>query len=294
MNTLKTTLLMTGMLVLFVSVGYAVGGQDGMVLAFALAAVMNVLTFWFSDKIVLAMYGAREVGSGQLPRLRGLVETVAASMNLPVPRLYVIDSSSPNAFATGRSPRHAAVAVTTGLMELLGDRELKGVIAHELAHIRNRDTLISVIAATFAGAIYMLARMAQFAAVFGGSRGGGDRRDGGGLAGALVLAIVAPIAALLIQMAISRSREYEADQSAGQATGDPLSLASALRLLEAGARTRAMNASPTTAHLFIVNPLKGGGLMTLFSTHPPIAERIKRLEAQSGYTAAGSFPRIIR
>jgi heat shock protein HtpX len=249
-----------------------------MTFALIMAGVMNFVSYWFSDKIVLAMYGAQEVTEAEQPEFYGLVRQLAARAGLPMPRVYIIPSDTPNAFATGRNPEHAAVAATTGILRVLSREELMGVMAHELSHVKHRDILISSIAATVAGAITYLAHMAQWAAMFGGGR---DRdEEGGGLLGMLVMAIVAPLAALLIQMAISRSREYDADKGGAEVSGNPLYLAGALRKLEMANRQIPMEeATPATAHMFIVNPLTGGGLMSLFSTHPPIEERIKRLES---------------
>jgi heat shock protein HtpX len=243
-----------------------------------MAAVMNLVSYWFSDKIVLAMYGAKQVTEADHPEFYGMVRQLAAQAGLPMPKVYIISSDTPNAFATGRNPEHAAVAATTGILRILSREELMGVMAHELSHVKHRDILISSIAATVAGAITYLAQMAQWAALFGGGR---DRdEEGGGLLGTLVMAIVAPLAAMLIQMAISRSREYEADKGGALLTGNPLYLANALRKLETANRQIPMEgASPASAHMFIVNPLTGGGIMSLFSTHPPMEERIRRLES---------------
>lgn len=278
MNTLKTTFLLALLTVLLVLAGGAIGGRGGMTFALVMAGVMNFVSYWFSDKIVLAMYGAQEVTEAEQPEFYGLVRQLAGRAGLPMPRVYIIPSDTPNAFATGRNPEHAAVAATTGIMRILSREELLGVMAHELSHVKHRDILISSIAATVAGAITYLAHMAQWAAMFGGGR---DRdEEGGGLLGMLVMAIVAPLAALLIQMAISRSREYDADKGGAEVSGNPLFLAGALRKLEMANRQIPMEgATPATAHMFIVNPLTGGGLMSLFSTHPPIEERIKRLES---------------
>lgn len=278
MNTLKTTFLLALLTVLLVLAGGAIGGRGGMTFALIMAGVMNFVSYWFSDKIVLAMYGAQEVTEAEQPEFYGLVRQLAARAGLPMPRVYIIPSDTPNAFATGRNPEHAAVAATTGILRVLSREELMGVMAHELSHVKHRDILISSIAATVAGAITYLAHMAQWAAMFGGGR---DRdEEGGGLLGMLVMAIVAPLAALLIQMAISRSREYDADKGGAEVSGNPLYLAGALRKLEMANRQIPMEgATPATAHMFIVNPLTGGGLMSLFSTHPPIEERIKRLES---------------
>lgn len=274
MNTLKTTFLMALLTVLMVSLGGALGGSGGALLAFVLAAGMNFFSYWFSDKMVLSMYGAQEITEGDEPRFYGMVQRLARQAGLPMPKVYIIDTDTPNAFATGRNPQHAAVAATTGILRLLNEDELAGVMAHELAHVKNRDILIQTIAATFAGAITYLANMAQFAAMFGGRH---DDDEGGGIFGTLLMAILAPIAAMLVQMAISRSREYGADAGGASICGNPLSLANALQKLEMGNERIPMHATPATAHMFIVNPLTGGGLMSLFSTHPPMAERIARL-----------------
>jgi heat shock protein HtpX len=278
MNTLKTTFLLTLMTLLLIFAGGAIGGQGGMLLALILAGVMNFVSYWFSDKIVLAMYGAKEVTEADSPEFCGLVRQLADRSGLPMPRVYIIPSDTPNAFATGRNPQHAAVAATEGILRILSREELMGVMAHELSHVKHRDILISTIAATVAGAITYLAHMAQWAAIFGGGR---DRDgEGGGILGMLVMAIVAPLAALLIQMAISRSREYEADKGGAEISGNPLYLAGALRKLEMANRQLPMQeATPASAHMFIVNPLTGGGLMSLFSTHPPMEERVRRLES---------------
>jgi heat shock protein HtpX len=250
-----------------------------MFLAFFMALAMNFFSYWFSDKIVLKMYGAREIGENDHPAFYGMVRRLAIQAGLPMPRVYIIPSESPNAFATGRNPSHAAVAATEGILRILSTEELEGVMAHELAHVRNRDILISTIAATFAGAISMLGSMLQWGAFLGAGRGD-DEEGGGGLIGSLAMAIIAPIAAMLIQMAVSRSREYLADESGAGICGRPLALAGALRKLHDASRMIPMTeARPATAHMFIVNPLTGGGLMSLFSTHPPMEERIARLES---------------
>ena len=278
MNTLKTTFLMALLTVLLVLIGGAIGGRGGMTMAFLLAGGMNFFSYWFSDKIVLKMYAAQPVEEQDNPRFHGIVRRLAERAGLPMPKVYIIQDDSPNAFATGRNPEHAAVAATTGIMRLLNDEELAGVMAHELGHVRNRDILISTMAATFAGAITYLAHMAQWAAMFGGR---GDDDEGGGIFGTILMAILAPIAAMLVQMAISRSREYGADAAGAKISGNPLSLARALQKLEMGSQQIPMNANAATAHMFIVNPLTGGGLMSLFSTHPPIPERVHRLEELS-------------
>jgi len=278
MNAFKTGILMAAMTALLVVIGQWIGGKNGAIFALCIAAVMNFISYWTSDKIALARYKAQPITREQSPRLYEMVERLAQSAQLPMPRVFIIPSSTPNAFATGRNPEHAAVAVTQGAIELLDGDELAGVIGHELAHVKNRDILVASVAATIAGAISMLAMWARFAAIFGGGQGGGDRR-GGGLE-MLVAAIVAPIAAMLIQMAISRSREYGADAGGAKFAGSARGLASALEKLEGWSKKRPMKgASPTTAHMFIVNPLVGGGLAKLFSTHPPTAERVKRLQA---------------
>jgi heat shock protein HtpX len=277
MNTVKTVGLMVFMTLLLVFVGAAIGGRSGMVFAFGLAVLMNFGSYWFSDKIVLRMYNAQPVTEAQAPELHAIVRTLTQKAGMPMPKVYIIPEEAPNAFATGRNPEHAVVAVTQGIMRLLTREELTGVIAHELAHIRHRDMLTGTVVATIAGAISMLAQMAQWAMIFGG----GSRRDdneGGSPIAALVMMIVAPIAAMLVQMAISRTREYEADKGGASLSGNPTWLANALLKLERGNQVIPMDdAKPATAHMFIVNPLHGGGLVNLFSTHPPIAERVKRL-----------------
>jgi heat shock protein HtpX len=277
MNTLKTTVLMALMTVLLVFIGQLIGGKTGAIFALAIAGVMNFVAYWSSDKIALARYKAQPVTRDQSPQLYDRVERLAARAQLPMPRLYVIPSQTPNAFATGRDPEHAAVAITEGALGMLSGDEIEGVIGHELAHVKNRDILVSSVAATIAGAISMLAMWARFAAIFGGGGGGGhDNRRGGGLE-LLIMAIVAPIAAMVIQMAISRSREFMADAGGARFTGTPDGLANALIKLDDYSNRRPMNASPSSAHMFIVNPLTGGGLTRLFSTHPPTEERVKRL-----------------
>jgi heat shock protein HtpX len=277
-NTMKTTFLLALMTVLIILIGRALGGQQGMVLAFVLAGVMNLGSYWFSDKIVLAMYRAQEVSPQENPGIHQIVAELAQNAGIPKPRIYIIEDDSPNAFATGRNPQHAVVAVTTGIMRILSRDELRGVLSHELSHVKNRDILIGSIAATMAGAIMMIANMARFAAIFGGGRSSDEEGGGGGIIGMLVLTIVAPLAAMLIQMAISRSREFLADASGAQLSHNPLSLASALEKLQRASQQIPMaDAKPATAHMFIVNPLSGRSLMNLFSTHPPIEERIARL-----------------
>jgi heat shock protein HtpX len=276
MNSLKTTFLMALLTGLLVVIGGMLAGKNGALIALGVAAVMNFIAYWSSDKIALARYKAQEVTRAQAPKLFDMVERLTQRAGIPMPRLYVIPSPTPNAFATGRDPKHAAVAVTEGALSLLNEEELTGVIAHELAHVKNRDILIQSVAATLGGAITMLAQWAQFAAIFGGGSSNDERRGGG--PGLLIMAIVAPIAAVLIQMGISRSREYMADASGAKFAGSSRGLASALLKLDDFSRRRPMNASPTTAHMFIVNPLTGGGIAKLFSTHPPIEERVKRLQ----------------
>jgi heat shock protein HtpX len=278
-NTIKTAVLLAALTVLFILLGGWLGGEQGMLVAFGFAVLMNFGSYWWSDKIVLWMYGAQEVSEAQAPQLHALVRGLVQRAGLPMPRVYLIPTDTPNAFATGRNPEHAAVAATEGILRILSPDELEGVMAHELSHVRHRDILISTVAATLAGAIMMLARMAQFAAFFGGGRGRDDEEGGGNWIGMLLLAILAPLAAMLIQMAISRSREYLADQGGAQLSRKPWALADALEKLERGATALPMEANPSTAHMFIVNPLTGGSFLSLFSTHPPTAERVARLRA---------------
>jgi heat shock protein HtpX len=277
MNTFKSTFLLVALTLLLIFIGERIGGQNGMVIAFLISVAMNFVSYFYSDKIALAMYRAQPVTREQLPRAYEVVERITARQGLPMPKMYVIPTESPNAFATGRNPQHASVAVTHGILDLLTDEELEGVLAHELGHVKNRDILTSSIAATLAGAITMIARMGYWASLFGGY-GGGDRRDreGGGI-GALLMLILAPIAATLIQLAVSRSREYEADATGAHFTGNPYALASALQKLENYSKRIPLQATPSTAHLFIIAPLLGGGWGSLFSTHPPTRERIRRL-----------------
>jgi heat shock protein HtpX len=278
MNTFKSTLLLVILTLFLIFIGDRIGGRNGMLLAFALSVVFNFGTYFYSDKLALRMYNAQPVTREQLPRAYAAVERLAAKEGLPMPKIYMLPTESPNAFATGRNPQHASVAVTHGILELLNDEELEGVLAHELGHVRNRDILTSSIAATLAGAIVMIARMGYWAELFGGFGGGNRDSERGGGISALLMVIFAPIAATLIQLAISRSREYEADATGAHVTGNPYALASALQKLDNYSRRIPMRASSSTAHLFIVAPLLGsGGFANLFSTHPPIKERIRRL-----------------
>jgi len=263
--------------VLLVFVGSVIGGRNGAIYFFIFAALINFVTYWFSDKIVLRMYGAKEVSQSEAPELYQIVGELTNKASLPMPKVYMMENDTPNAFATGRNPEHAVVAVTSGILRILPKDELKGVIGHELSHVRNRDILISTIAATMAGAIGMLARVAQWGAIFGGVGSSDDEGRGGNVLFVLLFSIVAAFAAMLIQLAISRSREYLADEG-GAHLSHPLSLAKALGKLDMAAKRIPMEANPSTAHMFIVNPLRGGGVLSLFSTHPPIEERIARLE----------------
>jgi heat shock protein HtpX len=275
-NNMKTAFLLTAMTVFLVLVGQALGGRNGAIMAFCFAGAMNFFSYFFSDKLAILSSGAQPVTREELPRVYQIVERLCAKTGLPMPKIFVIPTASPNAFATGRNPNHASVAVTAGILDLLNDDELEGVLAHELGHVRNRDILISSIAATFAGAVTILARMAGWAAMFGG--GGRDRDREGGLLGAIAMMILAPIAAMLIQMAVSRSREYQADATGAHFTGNPGALASALRKMETNAVRVPMRSSPATAHMYILQPLLSGiSFGSLFSTHPPTAERISRL-----------------
>jgi heat shock protein HtpX len=284
MNTLRTTILLAVLTALLVWIGDMLGGRQGAIIALLLAGGMNFFSYWYSDKIVIKMYGGQEVSPQSDPELYGMVQDLAQRAGLPMPKVYLLPQDTPNAFATGRNPEHAAVAVTDGIRRILNKRELAGVLGHELSHVKNRDILVSTIAATLAGAISYLAYMAQWAAIFGGGRR--DSEGGGNIFGLLFMIIVAPLAAMLIQMAVSRSREYGADEGGAQVTGDPLALASALRKLHMGAQNIPLHVNNATAnataHMFIVNPLTGHGLASLFSTHPPMEERIARLEAMAG------------
>ncbi|MCL7410504.1 MAG: zinc metalloprotease HtpX [Methanosarcinaceae archaeon] len=282
-NMFKTTILLASLTGLLVMVGRAVGGPGGMIIAFVFAVVMNFGSYWYSDKIVLKMYKAREVTESEEPKLHRVVYNLASRANIPMPKVYIVETSMANAFATGRNPNHAAVAATTGILDLLTDEELEGVLAHELAHVKNRDTLISAVAATIAGVITMVAMMARWAAIFGGI-GGRDDNGGSNIVGFIVLAVLAPIAATIIQLAISRSREFAADAEGARISQKPWALANALGKLENGAsnyrpRKGDVEASQNTAHMFIVNPLKSGVIGSLFRTHPPTEERIRRLNA---------------
>lgn len=278
MNNIKTMVLLVALSLILVWAGAAFGGKQGMTIALIFALGMNLITYWFSDKIVLKMYRAQEVKESEAPELYSMVRRLAQKAEIPMPRVYVIEEEQPNAFATGRNPKHAAVAVTTGIMRILSSEELSGVVGHELAHIKHRDILISTIAAAIAAAISYLAQMAQWAAIFGGRS---DNEEGRSPVAALVMMIVGPIAAMLIQMAISRSREYSADEGGARIAGNPRLLAGALKKLNLASQQIPMDANPATSHMFIVNPLTGGGLMKLFSTHPPIEERIARLQSMS-------------
>ena len=281
MNTFRTTILLAVLTALLVWIGDMLGGRQGAVIALVIAGGMNFFSYWFSDKIVLKMYRGQEITANDDPELYGLVTDLATRAGLPMPKVYIIPEETPNAFATGRNPQHAAVAVTQGIRRILNKRELAGVLGHELSHVVNRDILVSTIAATLAGAISYMAQMAQWAMIFGGNR---DRDDEGGsnIFGLIVMMIVAPLAAMLIQMAVSRSREYGADAGGAKITGDPLALASALKKLHIGSQQIPLQASPATAnataHMFIVNPLTGRSMAALFSTHPPMEERVRRLE----------------
>ena len=275
-NTFKTAFLLTALTLLLMFIGRVFGGQNGMLLALIIAAVMNFISYFYSDKIALAMYRAQPVTREQLPRAYEIVERLTQKIGIPMPKIYVIPTESPNAFATGRNPNHASVAVTQGILGLLNDEELEGVLAHELGHVRNRDILISSIAATIAGAITYFAEIARWGMIFGGYDRDRDNRGGGGFA-ALFMLILAPIAAVLIQLAVSRSREYQADETGAHFTGNPYALASALAKLDAYSKRVPLQATPSTAHLFIIQPFLGMSLMSLFQTHPPIAKRIERL-----------------
>ncbi len=277
-NVFKTFILLAGLTALFMLVGRALGGQHGMMVALFFAAVMNFFAYWFSDKMALSMSGAQPVSEAEAPELHAIVASLASRAGLPKPRVYIIPTQTPNAFATGRNPEHAAVAVTKGIMEILNRDELEGVLAHELAHIKNRDILISSIAAVIAGAISYIAQIAQWGLIFGGIGGSSDEDDGAvGMFGALIMMIIAPIAAMLIQMAISRSREYLADATGAKICSCPLSLANALKKLEEWNHRIPMNVNPATAQMYIVNPLTASSFAKLFSTHPPTEDRVRKL-----------------
>ena len=292
-NWFKTTLLLGVMTAIIVFIGRLLGGQQGMILAFVIAMGMNFLSYWYSDKIVLRMYRAREVGQAEMPELYQMVRELAQRAEIPMPRVYTIPEESPNAFATGRNPEHAVVAVTEGLLKLMSREEVVGVIAHELAHVKNRDILIGSIAATMAGAVMIFANMARWSTFFGG--GSRDNEEGGGglgTIGILVMSILAPIAAMLVQMAISRSREYHADATGAQVSGHPGWLADALGKLGAYSKKLPLQANPSTAHMFIVSPLSGSSLMNWFSTHPPLEDRIARLRGFGGDRGVGLERRV--
>ena len=289
MNNLKLVVLLALLTGLLITAGKAFGGTGGMMLMFVVSMGINFFSYWYSDKIVLKMYDAREVDIHTAPELVGMVANLARRAGMPMPRVYIIDTDAPNAFATGRDPEHAAVAVTSSLMRALTPQELEGVMAHELAHVKNRDTLISTLVASLAGAISMLANMAQWAAIFGAGRGNDEEDGGGGLIGSLFMIILAPMAAMLIQMGISRSRDFLADETGAKMAGNPLALASALRKIEHYAMHRTMpQATPATSHMFIVNPFAGSGtwMLSLFSTHPPTDARVQKLQALAG---SGAF-----
>jgi heat shock protein HtpX len=283
-NQIKTTVLLAVMMAFFMIIGQLLGGRQGLIIAFFFAAGLNFFSYWYSDKIVLRMYRAREATPGQAPELYGIVQNLAAKAGLPTPKVYIIPQESPNAFATGRNAEHAVVAVTEGLLKIMNKDELAGVLGHELSHVKNRDILIGSIAATMAGAIMMLASIARWSAIFGF---GGDDDEGMGIFGLIIMSILAPVAALLIQTAISRSREYQADASGAHLAGNNEGLAHALEKLGSYSNRQPVNANPSTAHMFIVNPLSGQKMMSLFSTHPPLNDRIARLR---GFQAPGDPP----
>lgn len=280
-NSFKTALLLGLLTGIILGIGQLFGGSQGLVIAFVFALLINFGSYWFSDKIVLAMYNAREVSGDDAPELYRTVQNLTVRAQLPMPRLYLIPSESPNAFATGRDPQHAAVAVTEGILRIMNREELEGVIAHELSHVKNRDILIGTIAATLAGVVMMLANMARWAAIFGVGRSERDEEGGGGVLGLILMSVLAPIAAVMIQMAISRSREFLADATGAKIAGNPLGLASALAKLARASEMVPLEARPETAHMFIVSPLTGGSFLSLFSTHPPVEERIARLRAMT-------------
>lgn len=288
-NQIKTTLLLAALTAFIIWIGQLLGGRQGMVIALLLAAGMNFFSYWYSDKLVLKMYRAREATRQQAPEVFDIVGQLTQRAGLPMPKIFIIPSEAPNAFATGRNPENAVVAVTDGLLRLMNRQEIAGVLAHELAHVKNRDILIGSIAATLAGAIMLLANMARWSMIFGGGRD--DKNGGSGIIGLLLMSVLAPMAAMIIQMAISRSREYQADASGAAISGNPEGLASALEKLGAYSGRLPLNASPSTAHMLIVNPLSGGNLMHLFSTHPPLQDRIARLRGSSGRPPATSPPK---
>ncbi|MFZ0134627.1 MAG: zinc metalloprotease HtpX [Desulfobacterales bacterium] len=288
-NQIKTTLLLAALTAVIIWIGQLLGGRQGMVIALLLAAGMNFFSYWYSDKLVLKMYRAREATRQQAPEVFDIVGQLTQKAGLPMPKIFVIPSEAPNAFATGRNPENAVVAVTDGLLRLMNRQEIAGVLAHELAHVKNRDILIGSIAATLAGAIMLLANMARWSMIFGGGRD--DKNGGSGIIGLLLMSVLAPMAAMIIQMAISRSREYQADASGAAISGNPEGLASALEKLGAHSGRLPLNASPSTVHMLIVNPLSGGNLMHLFSTHPPLEDRIARLRGTSGRPPATSPPK---
>jgi heat shock protein HtpX len=294
MNTFRTTILLAALTALLIWIGDMLGGRQGAIMALVIAGAMNFISYWFSDKIVIKMYGGQEVTAQDDPELYGIVQDLAQRAGLPMPKVYVLPQDTPNAFATGRNPQHAAVAVTGGIRRILNKRELAGVLGHELSHVKNRDILVSTIAATLAGAISYLAQMAQWAMIFGGGRDRDEEGGGGNIFGLIVMMVVAPLAAMLIQMAVSRSREYGADDGGAKITQDPLALASALRKLHMGAQHLPLEVNQATAnataHMFIVNPLTGRAFASLFSTHPPMEERIRRLEAMAGSGARIAAP----
>lgn len=280
-NNFKIIVLLSTLTLLLIFIGRLIGGPSGMLVAFLLAVIINFVSYWFSDRIVLMMYGAKPVNEVDAPDLFRVIRSLTRKAGLPMPRVYIIPIMTPNAFATGRDPSHAAVAVTQGILKMMDESEIEGVLAHEMAHVRNSDILLATIVATIAGAISMIANMARWTAIFGGSSGRDSKNKGGNIISQLFLIIVAPIAALLIQLAISRSCEYRADEAGGRISHNPLALASALEKLHLGAKRLPMAANPATAHMFIVNPLTGGGILSLFSTHPPIEKRIERLKRLS-------------
>jgi heat shock protein HtpX len=287
---IRTVLLLGALTGLILGIGQWLGGSQGLMIAFVLAVLMNFGSYWFSDKLVLAMYGARQVSEAEAPMLYRIVHNLALRAGMPMPRLYLIPSEAANAFATGRNPQHAAVAVTAGILQMMNERELTGVLAHELSHVKNRDILISSVAATLAGVVMLVADMARWTAIFGGMQRDNEREGGGGILGLIAMSILAPIAAMIIQMAISRTREYAADETGARLSGDPLGLAAALEKLGGTARRIPLDASPQTAHLFIVHPLSGRSLLLLFSTHPPLEERIARLLTMAGQPASPDGP----